>query len=212
MDRDSGLNILYASTLDRMRIPKSSLRPCKDIFYWIIPGKEAVPLGHIRQNITFGSLDIFRKEPLTFEVVDFPGTYHTLLGRSCFTKFMAVPNYTYLKLKIPGPNRVITIEGSFEQTYYYDQDCNAQAVAISVSCGPNSSGHSARKAPLGEEAKAMALLHRSSLDEAPGATQGYDGSAGPSIQPLDSLEGADPIEVSFDHFLRGKAAVEPSVQ
>ena len=30
---------------------------------------------------------------------------------------MAVPNYTYLKLKLPGPNRVITVSGSFEQAY-----------------------------------------------------------------------------------------------
>ena len=30
---------------------------------------------------------------------------------------MAVPNYTYLKLKLPGPNGVITVSGSFEQAY-----------------------------------------------------------------------------------------------
>ena len=30
---------------------------------------------------------------------------------------MAVPNYTYLKLKLPGPNGVITVCGSFEQAY-----------------------------------------------------------------------------------------------
>ena len=30
---------------------------------------------------------------------------------------MAVPNYTYLKLKMPSPNVVITVSGSFEQAY-----------------------------------------------------------------------------------------------
>jgi hypothetical protein len=30
---------------------------------------------------------------------------------------MAVPNYTYLKLKMPGPNGVITVNGSFEHAY-----------------------------------------------------------------------------------------------
>ena len=30
---------------------------------------------------------------------------------------MAVPNYSYLKLKLPGPNGVITVSGSFEQAY-----------------------------------------------------------------------------------------------
>jgi hypothetical protein len=28
-----------------------------------------------------------------------------------------VPNYTYLKLKMPGPNGVITVSSSFEQAY-----------------------------------------------------------------------------------------------
>ena len=28
-----------------------------------------------------------------------------------------MPNYTYLKLKLPSPNRVITVSGSFEQAY-----------------------------------------------------------------------------------------------
>jgi hypothetical protein len=30
---------------------------------------------------------------------------------------MVVPNYTYLKLKMPGPNDIITVGGSFEQAY-----------------------------------------------------------------------------------------------
>jgi hypothetical protein len=36
---------------------------------------------------------------------------------------MAVPNCTYLKLKMPILKGVITIKGSFEQAYYYEQDC-----------------------------------------------------------------------------------------
>ena len=47
MDRGSGHNILYASTLDKMGIPWSSLCPSKAPFYGIVPGNEAVPLGHI---------------------------------------------------------------------------------------------------------------------------------------------------------------------
>ena len=52
-------------------------------------------------------------ETLTFEVVGFHRTYHAILGRSCYAKFKAVPNYTYLKLKMPGPGGVITIGTSF---------------------------------------------------------------------------------------------------
>jgi hypothetical protein len=108
IDGGSGVNILYASTLDKMGIPQSSLRPSKSPFYRIIPGKEVVPLGHIRFNVTFGQPNNFRMEPLTFEVVDFPGVYHALLGRPCFAKFMAIPIYTYLKLNMPGLKGIVT--------------------------------------------------------------------------------------------------------
>jgi hypothetical protein len=36
----------------------------------------------------------FCKDTLTFEVVGFKGAYHAILGRPCYAKFMAVPNYT----------------------------------------------------------------------------------------------------------------------
>ena len=52
-------------------------------------------------------------ETLTFEVVGFHGTYHTILGRPFYVTFMAIPNYTYLKLKMPGPRGVITVGTSF---------------------------------------------------------------------------------------------------
>jgi hypothetical protein len=48
---------------------------------------------------------------LTFEIANFPGAYDAILGRSCYAKFMAVPNYTYLKLKMPGPHGIIIIVG-----------------------------------------------------------------------------------------------------
>ena len=36
---------------------------------------------------------------------------------------MAVPNYTYLKLKIPGPRDIITIGTSFRHVYECDNEC-----------------------------------------------------------------------------------------
>ena len=50
-------------------------------------------------------------DTLTFKLVGFHGTYHAILGRPCYAKFMAVPNYTYLKLKMLGPHGVITAWG-----------------------------------------------------------------------------------------------------
>ena len=73
--------------------------------------------------VCFGTPANYRKEVLTFEVVGFKGTYHTILGRPCYAKFMAVPNYTYLKLKMSGPNGVIMVESMYEHAYDCDVEC-----------------------------------------------------------------------------------------
>jgi hypothetical protein len=81
------------------------------------------PLGQIDLLVWFGTLANFRKETLTFEVVGFRGAYHAILGRPCYAKFMAVPNYTYLKMKMPGPNDVIIVGSSIEHSFDCDVEC-----------------------------------------------------------------------------------------
>jgi hypothetical protein len=105
----SSLNILYAHTLRLMGIGLDQLRPSTTPFHGVAPGKRIQPLGQIDLPVWFGTSDNFRKETLTFEMVGFRGAYHAILGRSCYTKFMAVPNYTYLKMKMSGPKGVITM-------------------------------------------------------------------------------------------------------
>jgi hypothetical protein len=43
---------------------------------------------------------------------------------------MAVPNYTYLKLKMPGPKGVITIRPSYGHTYECDVECIEHGEAV----------------------------------------------------------------------------------
>ena len=113
MDGCSGLNIMYAETLDAMGISRSRIRLTGAPFHDIVPGKQAVPLGQIDLPVTFGDPTNYRTKTFTFEVVGFHGTYDAILGRPCYAKFMAVPNYNYLKLKMLGPCVVITIGTSF---------------------------------------------------------------------------------------------------
>ena len=117
MDRGSDLNIMYAETLDAMGIDRSRIRPTRAPFHVIVPRKQAIPIGQIDLPITFGNPSNYRTETLTFEVVGFPLVYHAILWRPCYAKFMAIPNYTYLKLKMPGPCGVITIGTSFQRAY-----------------------------------------------------------------------------------------------
>jgi hypothetical protein len=113
MDGGSGLNIMYAKTINAMRISWTQLRTSGAPFHDIVLGKQALPLGQIDLSITFGDPSNFRKEALTFKVVKFHNTYHAVLGRPCYAKFMAIPNYTYLKLKMSGPNGVITVHTTY---------------------------------------------------------------------------------------------------
>ena len=92
-----------------------------------------MPLRQIDLSVTFRGPSNYMTETLTFEVVGFPGTYHAILGHPCYVKFMAVPNYTYLKLKIPGPRGVITIGTSFQHAYECEVECCGHATAIIAS-------------------------------------------------------------------------------
>ena len=123
MDGGSSLNIIYLETLDLLSIDRGRIQPSANGFHGVVPGKKALPVGRIDLPVYFGTAAYFRKETLTFEVVGFQGTYHTIIGRPGYAKFMAIPNYTYLKLKMPGPKGVITVSSSFEHAYECDVEC-----------------------------------------------------------------------------------------
>jgi hypothetical protein len=46
---------------------------------------------------------------------------------------MAVPNYTYLKLKMPGPNGIITVGSTYRHAYECDVECVEYAEALAES-------------------------------------------------------------------------------
>ena len=54
MDGGSGLNIMYAKTLDAMGVHRARIRPIGAPFHGIVPGKQAMPLGQIDLSVTFG--------------------------------------------------------------------------------------------------------------------------------------------------------------
>jgi hypothetical protein len=133
MDGGNSLNIIYAETLGLLQIDLSSVRAGATSFHGIITRKRVQPLGQLDLPICFGTPFNFRKETLTFEVVGFRGTYHTVLGRPCYAKFMVVPNYTYLKLKMSGPNGVITVGSTYRHAYECDVECVEYAEALAES-------------------------------------------------------------------------------
>jgi hypothetical protein len=133
MDGGSSLNILYTETLELLGVDRSTIQAGATPFHGIVPGKRVLPLGQLDLLVYFGTPSNFWKEILTFEVVGFRGTYHAVLGRPCYVKFMAVPNYTYLKLKMPGPKGTITVGSTYRHAYECDVECVEYAEAIAES-------------------------------------------------------------------------------
>jgi hypothetical protein len=84
LDGGSILNLIYADTLWKIKIPIDNLLPTDTSFHGIVPGKLTYPLGAIHLDVIFGTPSNFRKEKIEFEVVDWPSQYHAILGRLAF--------------------------------------------------------------------------------------------------------------------------------
>jgi hypothetical protein len=127
MDAGSGINLIYAKTLRAMHISLEFLKPTDCSFHGIVPGSANYPLGRIALNVCFGNRQNYRREKLDFKVMDWPSQYHAILVRPTFSRFMAVPHYTYLVLKMPGPNGIITVKGSFKLSDLCDKEFHKMA-------------------------------------------------------------------------------------
>ena len=130
MDSGSSLNLLYQDTVHKMGIDLSRIKPTKITFMGVIPGVEARCTGSITVEVVFGSPDNFRSEELIFDIIPFRSGYHALLGRTAFARFNAVPHYAYLKLKMPGPRGVITVNGNMDRSLRTEEHSVALAVEI----------------------------------------------------------------------------------
>ena len=109
MDGGSGLNLIYEETLNKMEIDRSRIKQSSTTFRGIIPSREARCTGKITLDVVFGTPENYRSEEITFQVAPFNSGYHALLGQDAFTRFQAIPHYGYMKLKMPGPNGIITL-------------------------------------------------------------------------------------------------------
>jgi hypothetical protein len=103
---------MYRDTMLKLGVTQNMLEPSHTTFHGIVPGISCAPMGKIRVDVMFGTRQSCRCENIEFEVVDLESPYHALLGRPALAKFMASTHVAYLKMKMPGPNGVITITGN----------------------------------------------------------------------------------------------------
>jgi len=102
--------------MTKLGLKAEELEPTRRIFHAIVPGLSCSPIGRVRLDVLFGDSSHFRREPIWFQVVDLSSAYHALPGRPTLAKFMAVPHYAYLKMKMPGPKGLITVTGDYRKS------------------------------------------------------------------------------------------------
>jgi hypothetical protein len=129
IDGGSSINLVYRSSLEKLGIPLAQLKPSRLTFHGIVPRHSCTPLGKVQLGVLFGKKGNSHREPIWFEVVNISSPYHALLGRLALAKFMAVPHYAYLKMKLPGPRGVIIVSGSFKKSLAYEKESSQLAEA-----------------------------------------------------------------------------------
>jgi hypothetical protein len=110
-----------------MEFDFNKMTSCYEPFYGIVPGKAVYPIGRVCLPVTFGTEENFRTEYLTFEVVDFCSSYHAIFGRPMLVKFMAIPHDTYLIMKMPAPNKILSVLEDIMVSY----NCESATVELS---------------------------------------------------------------------------------
>src|SRR3954466_16111433 len=70
MDGGSSMNIIFASTLQKMLIPRSVWKKSGTVLNGVVPGKTATSLGATELEVVFGNRRNFTKHVLKFEVLD----------------------------------------------------------------------------------------------------------------------------------------------
>jgi hypothetical protein len=101
-------------TLFGLGVALKELHESDTPFFDIMPNKGEYLLGHINMPVTFGTIENYRTEFLRFEVASFDCGYNATIDKPGLAKFMAIPHYSYMILKMFGPQGIITVRADFQ--------------------------------------------------------------------------------------------------
>ena len=114
VDGGSSINVTFPRTLLGLGVALKELHESDTPFFGIVPTEGEYPLGHIYMPVTFGTPENYRTEFLRFEVASFDCGYNAIISRPGLVKFMAIPHYSYMILKMSGPQGIITMRADFQ--------------------------------------------------------------------------------------------------
>jgi hypothetical protein len=133
VDGGSNINVTFPRTLQGMVVHLKELHESDTPFFGIMPTEGEYPLGHIYKPVTFRTPENYRTEFLRFEVANFDCGYNAIIGRPGLAKFMAIPHYTYMILKMSGPQGIITVRADFQGT----AECFRVAIQAALTTKPS---------------------------------------------------------------------------
>jgi hypothetical protein len=129
VDGGSSINVTFPRTLLGLGVALKELHESDTPFFGIVPTEGEYLLGHV---VTFGTPENYRTEFLRFEVASFDYVYNAIIGRPGLAKFMAIPHYSYMILKMPGPQGIITVRVDFQGT----MECFRVAIQVALTTKP----------------------------------------------------------------------------
>jgi hypothetical protein len=132
VDRGSSINVTFPRTLIGLGVALKELHKSDTPFFGIVPTEGEYPLGHIYMPVTFGTPENYRTEFLRFEVASFDYGYNAIIGRPGLAKFVAITHYSYMILKIPGPQGIITLCANFQRA----AECFRVAIQAALTTEP----------------------------------------------------------------------------
>jgi hypothetical protein len=98
----------------RLGVALKDLTESGTLFFGIVPTEGDYPLGHIYMPVTFGTPENYRTKFLRFEVASFDWVYNAIIGMPGLAHIMAIPHYSYMILKMLGPQGIITVRADFQ--------------------------------------------------------------------------------------------------
>jgi hypothetical protein len=132
VDRGSSINVTFPRTLQALGVELKDLTESDTPFFGIVPTEDEYPLGHIYMYVTFRTPKNYRTEFLRFKVARFDCGYNAIIERPRLAKFMAIPHYPYMILKMPRTQGIIIVCADFQGT----AECFRGAIQTALTVEP----------------------------------------------------------------------------
>jgi hypothetical protein len=147
VDGGSSINVTFPRTLQAPGVALKDLIKSDTSFFGIVLTEGEYQLEHIYLSVTFRTLEHYRIEFLRFKVARFDCGYNAINGRLGLAKFMAIPHYPYMILKMLGPQGIIIVRADFQGA----AECFRGAIQTALTAGPSTALPAQTNARLEEE-------------------------------------------------------------